>query len=217
VGVLAVDGSTEVALGALEVVVGALPPRTFALVGRGWSQRLAVVGDSVGEAVALDACGGLLPGAASARLFRESAERFGEVGGWSFERDAEVLAAAGRELRVELGGALAERAALGVPCRPVGEAAREVALTLGGRRDFPLGELEALALQRAFGGVRGAPAAQLAARRLVEVGDPCSRTIGDVLRLGLGVAGGVKLVDEVLGVLADARAKLRELGLQLED
>ena len=74
-----------------------------------------------------------------------------------------------------------------------------------------------MALQRAFGGVRGAPAAQLAARRLVEVGDPCSRTIGDVLRLGLGVAGRVKLVDEVLAVLADARAKLRELGLQLED
>jgi len=68
---------------------------------------VAGVGDGVVEAVGLDACGGLLPGAASARLLRQSAQRFGEVGRWSFERDAEVLAAAGRELRVERGGALA--------------------------------------------------------------------------------------------------------------
>jgi hypothetical protein len=54
-------------------------------------------------------------------------------------------------LRVEFGGALTERPAFGLPCRAVGDVAREVALTLGGRRDFPLGELEALALQHAFG------------------------------------------------------------------
>ena len=106
-GVPAVDASTEVALGTLEVVVGALPARAPVLVAGRLSQDVAGVGDGVVEAVGLDACGGLLPGAASARLVGESAERFGEVGGWSFDRDAEVLAAAGRELRVELGGALA--------------------------------------------------------------------------------------------------------------
>jgi hypothetical protein len=69
-----------------------------------------------------------------------------------------VLAPPAGELRVEFGGALAEGAAFGVPCRAVGDAGREVALTLGGGRDFLLGELEALAFQHAFGGVRGAPA-----------------------------------------------------------
>ena len=83
---------------------------------------MAGVGDGVVEAVGLDARGGLLPGAPSTRLVRESAQRFREVGSWSLERDAQVLAAAGRELRVKLGGALAERAAFGVPCCAVGDA-----------------------------------------------------------------------------------------------
>ena len=139
-----------------------------------------------------------------------------EVGGWSLERGAQVLAAAARELRVELGGALAEHAAFGVPCRAVGNAAREVALTLGRRGDLVLGELEALALQRAFGGVR-APAAQHAAGWLLELVDASERFVSDALRLGPGAAGGVQLVDEVVGVAADALAKLREFGLQLTD
>ena len=84
----------EVSLSALEVVVGVLPVRAPWHVARWRPQRVAVVGDGVVEAVGLDPCGGLLPGAASAPLFRESAERFGEVGSWSLERDAEVLAAA---------------------------------------------------------------------------------------------------------------------------
>jgi hypothetical protein len=125
-----------------------------------------------------------------------------------------VLAAAAGELRVELGGALAERAAFGVPCRAVGQPARELALTLGGRRYFPLGELEALALQRAFGGVRGAPA-QHAARGLLQRGDPRPRVVSHALRLRPRGASGVQLVGEVLGVAADALAKLGELGLQL--
>jgi hypothetical protein len=104
----------------------------------------------------------------------------------------------------------------GLPHGAVGDAACEVALALGGRRDFPLGELEALALKRAFGGVRGAPA-QHTARGLLELGDACPRAVSDALRFGVGAAGGVHLVDEVLGVVADALAKLRELGLQLND
>jgi hypothetical protein len=73
-----------------------------------------------------------------------------------------------------------------------------------------------LSLQRAFGGVRGAPA-QDTAGGLVQIGDACSRRVSDALRPGPGAAGGVQLVGEVLGVLADALAKLRELGLQLDD
>ena len=52
---------------------------------------------------------------------------------------------------------------------------------------------------------------------MLELGDACSRGVSDALRLGLGAAGGVQLVGEVLGVVADALAKLRELGLQLND
>jgi hypothetical protein len=44
--------------------------------------------------VGLDARGGLLPGAASAWLVGESAQRFGEVRSWSLERDTQVLPAA---------------------------------------------------------------------------------------------------------------------------
>jgi hypothetical protein len=127
-----------------------------------------------------------------------------------------VLAPPAGELRVELGGALAEDAAFGLPCRPARDAAREVALTLGGRRDFPLGELEALALQHAFGGVRGAPA-QHTPDGLLQLGDACPRGVSDALRLGLGAASGTELLDEVLGVAANALANLRELGLQLTD
>jgi hypothetical protein len=87
-GVLAGVAVPEVSLSALEVVVGALPPRSFARVDGRLSQGVAGVGDSVVEAVGLDAGGGLLPGAASARLFGETAERFGEVARWSFARDA---------------------------------------------------------------------------------------------------------------------------------
>ena len=97
----------EVSLSASEVVVGVLPVRAPWPVARWRPQRVAVVGDGVVEAVGLDPCGGLLPGAASAPLFRESAERFCEVGSWLLERDEQMLAAAARELRVELGGALA--------------------------------------------------------------------------------------------------------------
>jgi hypothetical protein len=59
--VLAVDPLTEVSLGALEVVVGALPVRTPLHVVRGRSECVAGVGDGVVEAVGLDARGGLLP------------------------------------------------------------------------------------------------------------------------------------------------------------
>jgi hypothetical protein len=48
---------------------------------------------------------------------------------------------------------------------------------------------------------------------LLNLGDAYPRSSSDALRLGLGAAGGVQLVDEVLGVLADALAKLREFGL----
>ena len=40
-----------------------------------------------------------------------------------------------------------------------------------------------------------------------------ARFVSDALRLGAGAAGGVQLVDEVVGVAADALAKLREFGL----
>jgi hypothetical protein len=215
-GVLAGVVVPEVSLGALEVVVGTLPLRPFALVGRGCSECVAGVGDGVVEAVVLDARGRLLPGAPSARLVRERAERLREVGSWSLQRDGQMLAAKAREPRVDLGSALAERAALGVPCRAVGQPVRKVALALGGRRDFPLGELEALALPPAFGGVHGTPP-QHTPRGLLELGDACPRVVSHASRLGPGEAGGVQLVDEVLGVLPDALAQLRELGLQLND
>ena len=54
---------TEVSLGALEVVVGALPVRALLLVARRRSEGVVGVGDGVVEAVGLDARGGLLPGA----------------------------------------------------------------------------------------------------------------------------------------------------------
>ena len=88
VRVLAGGALTEVSLSALEVVVGALPVRAVALVARGQSECVAGVGDGVVEAVGLDARGGLLPGVASAHLLGGSAQRFCEVGGWSFEREA---------------------------------------------------------------------------------------------------------------------------------
>lgn len=84
----AVDPLTEVALSALEVVVGALPVRALVLVARGRSEGVAGVGDGVVEAVGLDARGGLLPRAASARLVRESAQRRREVGSRSLEHEA---------------------------------------------------------------------------------------------------------------------------------
>ena len=117
-----------------------------------------------------------------------------------------MLAPADRELRFELGGALAEHAAVGLPLGAVGQPVREVALTLGGRRDFPLGELEALALPPAFGGVRGAPA-QHTARGLLELGDAGPRAVSEALRLGPGAAGSVQLVDELLGVGARGRSR----------
>ena len=88
VGVPSVDAVAEVSLSALEVLVGALPVRALVLVARRRSECVIGIGDGVVEAVGLDARGGLLPGAASVRLVRESAERRGEVGGWSLERDA---------------------------------------------------------------------------------------------------------------------------------
>jgi hypothetical protein len=88
VGVLARVAVAEVSLSALEVVVGALPVRTLAVVAGGWSECVVGVGDGVVEAVGLDAGGGLLPGAASVRLLREGAQGFREVGGWSLERVA---------------------------------------------------------------------------------------------------------------------------------
>ena len=94
-----------------------------------------------------------------ARLVGESAQRRREVGSWLFECEAEMLAAAARQLRVELSGALAEYAPFGLPFRPVGNPVREVALALGGRSGVCLGEFEALAFQRELGHIR-APAAQ---------------------------------------------------------
>jgi hypothetical protein len=79
-----------------------------------------------------------------------------------------------------------------------------------------LGELEALALQGALNGIHGAPA-QHTARGLVELGDACPRGVSDALRVGPGAAGGMELVDEMLGVAADALANLREFGLQFTD
>jgi hypothetical protein len=38
---------------------------------------------------------------------------------------------------------------------------------------------------------------------LVELGDAYKRFVGDALRLGPGAAGGLKLLDEVLGVAAE--------------
>ena len=81
------DPLTEVVLSALEVVVGALPVHPFALAARRGSKRVVGVGDGVVEAVGLDARGGLLPSAASARLVRESAQRHLEVGSRSLEHD----------------------------------------------------------------------------------------------------------------------------------
>ena len=66
---------TEVSLSELEVVVGALPMRALAVIAGGWSEGVVGVGDRVVEAVGLDAVGGLLPGAPSARLVGEIAER----------------------------------------------------------------------------------------------------------------------------------------------
>ena len=85
---LAVDPLTEVSLGALDVVVCALPVRALAVIARGRSEGVARVGDGVVEAVGLDAGGGLLPGAASARLVGASARCFGEVGSGSLVGDA---------------------------------------------------------------------------------------------------------------------------------
>ena len=78
----------EVSLSALQVMLGALPVRAPCPAARRRSQRVAVVGDGVVEAVGLDAHGGLLPGAPSARVLRQSAQRFGDVGSGSLERDA---------------------------------------------------------------------------------------------------------------------------------
>ena len=205
---------TEASLSVLKVVVGALPTRTRWLVARGGSNWLAGIGDGVIEAIGLDARGGLLPGAASARLVRPSAQRFREVGSWPPECDAQVLAAAARKLRFELGCALAQDAAFGLPFRAVGDRVCEAALA--GRCRLVLGELEAVALESEPGGVRGAPA-QHTAGGLVQLGDACARGVGDALRVGPGAAGGVKLVGEVFGVAADALAKLREFGLKLND
>ena len=155
------------------------------------------VGDGVVEAVGLDARGGLLPDAAGARLVGERAERFREMGSWSFEDDAQVS-----RRRVEscvvISAARSRSARRSAShLRVVGDVASEVALPLGGLRDFLLGEIEALAPQRALRGVR-APAPD-AACGLVELGDACACFGGDTLRLCQGAAGGVKLVDEVLG------------------
>jgi hypothetical protein len=90
----AVDAPTEVTLGAEQVVARVLPMRALTSVGRGRAQGVAGVRDGVVEAVGLDARGGLLPGAASAWLVGESAQRFGEVRSWSLERDTQVLPAA---------------------------------------------------------------------------------------------------------------------------
>ena len=87
-GLVASVALTEFSLGALEVVVGALPLRPLALAARRGPKCVAVVGDGVVEAVGLDARCGLLPGASSARRLRESAQRFREVWGWPFEGDA---------------------------------------------------------------------------------------------------------------------------------
>ena len=73
-----------------------------------------------------------------------------------------------------------------------------------------------MALQRAFGGAHGAPA-QHTARGLLELGDTRPRFVCDALRVGPRAGGRAELVGEVLGVLADALAKLRELGLQLNN
>jgi hypothetical protein len=108
-------------------------------------ERIAGVGDAMVEAECLEALAGLLPGVASRRLVGWRAQRDQWVGTGVLERGAHVLVPADRQLRVELGGALAEQTAFGLPCRAVGDAARGVALALGGhnklvRRD----EAEAL-------------------------------------------------------------------------
>ena len=74
VGVPAGVAVAEVSLSALEVVVGALPVRALVLSVGGDPEGVAVVGDGVVEAVGLDALGGLLPGAAGARLIGRLAE-----------------------------------------------------------------------------------------------------------------------------------------------
>ena len=97
---------------------------------------------------------------------------------------------------------------MGLTTRERGRTERsEVALALGGRRYFPLGELEAFVFQRAFGGVRDAPA-QHPPDGLLELVDAHARFVGGALRLGLRAACRVQLVDEVLG-RKDVRAKRR--------
>ena len=123
-----------------------------------------------------------------------------------------MFAAASRSCASSSAAHSRRHAALGLPCRAVGNTAGEVALTIGGRRDFLLGELEALALQRAFGGVRGTPA-EHTPDGLLQLSDACARFVSDALRLGAGAAGGVQLVGEVVGVPPDALAKICEFGL----
>jgi hypothetical protein len=101
------------------------------------------VGDVVVEALGLDALGRLLPCAPGAWLVAERVERRLQIWCGVLEHCAQVLLAAERELRFELGGALAENLVLGGR----GRVGRELALAVGGRGSLTFGVFEALALE----------------------------------------------------------------------
>ena len=87
-----------------------------------------------------------------------------------FQRVVHVLAAPDRELRFELGGALAQHPAVGLPGGAVGHVGREVALALSRRSRVALGERQALALEGQRRGI-ARPTPQEAAGRPLEFSD----------------------------------------------
>ena len=128
----------------------------------------------------------------------------------------QVLAEADRELRLNLGGALAQDPAFGLPRGAVGQHGRELALALGRYSRVVLGELQALALEGQRGRI-GGPTAQEAGGRPLEFNNARSCFVRAALRLAARAACVAKLVGEVFGVLADALVELREFGPQLVD
>ena len=141
-----IDASAEVALGLLQFVLGTLP---LGAIGRCvWfgAESVVGVGDGVIEAIGLDALGRLLPGASRARLIGRRAECGQHVWARVLQRVAQVLAAANRQLGVELGGPLTEPPDFGFPSRAIGKIESQRALALGRRDRLAFGEIETLAL-----------------------------------------------------------------------
>jgi hypothetical protein len=159
---LAPDGtvgvSAEVVLGSLEFALGSLPLVARGQPGAFWAEGAAGVGDGVIEAIGLDALGCLLPGALHARLIGRRAECGQQVWARMTQRAAHVVAAVGRQPGIELGGALEQPAAFGVPCRAVGDLERQLALALCRRGCLLFGEVETLVLECYSCGVGALPA-----------------------------------------------------------